>query len=198
MSEETRLCKECNVELLISCFYKNGTRLFTTCKQCISKQRKVRYENESNILKSRVKLYRDKNKEKCANAVKRWTEANKEAVLQKAREQQKEYRNKNPHKATERRQRRRSKKSTPPFADKTKINLIYKYASHLKAKTGLDLHVDHIVPLNGKNVSGLHVEWNLRVIPREQNLAKAARIDEPFAPSELENQNFQQWMATNQ
>ena len=55
------------------------------------------------------------------------------------------------------------------------IKAIYAEAAEKTVATGVCWHVDHIVPLLGKNVSGLHVPWNLQIITGSENMRKGNR-----------------------
>ena len=66
----------------------------------------------------------------------------------------------------------------PAWANKDKIKHIYLRCESISKETGIMHHVDHIIPLNGKRVSGLHVETNLRIIPAKENLQKQSKFIE--------------------
>lgn len=74
---------------------------------------------------------------------------------------------------TRRRQARQLQRTPKWDADAHLIVAKYQVAAMLSRETGEQHHVDHIIPLQGKYVSGLHVFSNLRVIPGSDNVKKS-------------------------
>jgi len=75
--------------------------------------------------------------------------------------------------------KRRHRNATPKWlSNKQKqiIKQLYLIAVTMTKSTGERYVVDHIVPLHGKDVCGLHVPWNLRVITQEENLKKSNKL----------------------
>lgn len=73
--------------------------------------------------------------------------------------------------------RARERQRSVSWANHEKIKSIYLEAVRLSEATGIPHHVDHIYPLAGVSVSGLHVENNLRVIPAVDNMRKHNKMD---------------------
>lgn len=63
--------------------------------------------------------------------------------------------------------------ATPAWIDWKAVSRIYNEAARLSATTGVHHHVDHVIPLKGKNVCGLHVHTNLRAVPADVNMRKS-------------------------
>ena len=74
-------------------------------------------------------------------------------------------------------------RATPQWADLNKIREFYAEARRLTKETGIPHEVDHIVPLKGRNVSGLHVHFNLRVVPRTVNRRKFNKTEDIVQPA---------------
>lgn len=66
---------------------------------------------------------------------------------------------------------------TPPWFDAAKVLPIYELAAELTKQTGVPHHVDHVLPLRGRLVSGLHVAENLQVLTGSDNCKKKNKFE---------------------
>lgn len=123
--------------------------------------------------------YREKNKEKCNEATRKWINKNLAHYKQVQARYSRLWRqaNKARQNALTKKYRVSKLKRTPRWADQEKIIEFYKEAERLTITTGVAHHVDHIIPLQGNNVSGLHVETNLQVITEYENISKGNKWD---------------------
>lgn len=101
---------------------------------------------------------------------------------EKTREYKNRHKKKNPdyYKLLTNTRRRRLRDATPPWLsaeDKAKIKELYKQALEVSKLTGEQYEVDHIIPLQGETVSGLHVPWNLQLLHYSDNRSKSNSLD---------------------
>lgn len=151
-----------------------------------------RARNPEKARESWLKYYRE-NREKCLAKDKRAREANLEKFLERERAsyvlhaekrkaKSKRWREANPEAVTMQAAVRRSAiaKRTPSWLtheDYARMRTFFWLALLLRHATGVMHHVDHIIPLRGKTVSGLNVPWNMQVLPAVENLKKSNRHD---------------------
>lgn len=103
-----------------------------------------------------------------------WREINRE----KARENVRASRARHPERHANYQAMRRSKKNqaTPKWLTPIQLAQLqefYEISSAISMQTGILHHVDHICPLNGEFVKGLHVPWNLQILPASENIRKS-------------------------
>lgn len=71
---------------------------------------------------------------------------------------------------------KRIKQATPIWADINLIKEFYIKAQQLSKETNIPHEVDHIIPIQGKLVSGLHVPANLQILTEKENQQKNAKF----------------------
>ena len=156
------------------------------CVECL----KVEWKEAA---EKRAGYFREYNKrEDVKDRKNEWYEANKEQVIQAAatrplevkRVYQKAWKERNTVwvRADTKARRRKHRLATPIWLtqqQKSEIRQLYQIAITMTKTTGEQYVVDHIVPLRSEVVCGLHVPWNLRVIPRQENLLKSNKLIDP-------------------
>ena len=120
------------------------------------------------------RAYRAENKRKCRARDQAWTDANRAWVNERARR----WRAAHPGSQIPYVLKRRAheQRAQPAWANPDAIEAFYKEAARLTRVTGIVHEVDHVYPLRGKTVSGLHCEANLQVVPQSVNRRKSNKL----------------------
>ena len=162
-------CKSCAKE------YKNNYR--TLYKEEISTQNADYYKRNREKTIARQKAQRAKNRTKRSAYEALYHIKNRENINARISD----WKHKNPAKLRAYKAKRRAAeiKAAPPWLTKEhweQMEAIYVECIKITKETGILHHVDHIIPLSGKNVSGLHVPWNLQILTATENLSKSNRL----------------------
>jgi 5-methylcytosine-specific restriction endonuclease McrA len=161
------------------CVNSHVAERYTSRQQCVqcSKDTNVEFritnrEYVKNYLKEYGKTYNIINKEHRQKLNKSYEIKNKDARYR----QHIVWYAKNPHKRKFYGSKRRAAKlsATPLWVDLGQIETIYGNCPKDKA-------VDHIISLQGNNVSGLHVPWNLQYLTQSENSSKGNKLLPEYA-----------------
>ena len=179
-------CTKCEEVKDLSFFVKqrsHKTGFSSWCKTCSKGRRDAQKQYHA----KRYKEWLLKNKDHKKAYNKQWLKDN----LEHSREYAKQYWNnkkdvKKKHRQTDyhknkprfiansAKRRAYKLKATPSWLNETHIKEIlafYILAKKLSKETLVKYHVDHIEPLKGEDVCGLHVPWNLRVVTAAENIS---------------------------
>lgn len=167
-------CTKCGEVKALDKFCKNKTALDGhqyLCKVCNAAKTKAYYQANTEKEIARQKAWSKDNPEKHATRNRKWRKANPE----KHGANVKAWKEANLGKVTEYAVKHMAAKleRTVAWADRNKISEFYTEAKRLQEETGIVMHVDHILPLRGKLVSGLHVETNLQILTWHDNICKS-------------------------
>jgi hypothetical protein len=162
----TKTCKTCHIEKPVSEFYKQTMRsvfgVRGSCKACDNQKKKEYRARLGQELSARKKQEYAKNRDARLKQKRDYRQANKGKINALVALRKKLIKQRTPIWLTE--------------DDKWMMKEAYELAALRTKMFGFSWHVDHIVPLQGKAVSGLHVPTNLQVIPWLDNIRKKNKV----------------------
>jgi hypothetical protein len=175
-------CYRCKYVLKLEDYNKKSDKwnlLDNECKSCSNARCSIYRSNNLDKELQRDRNYKVKNKEIIAEKRKQRYKADPTTEIQKVREWQKL--NSNKVNATQAKRRANKLRATPKWLTAEqllKIKEFYTLAVHLEKQTGIKHHVDHIIPLQGITICGLHVPWNLQVLTAKNNISKGNKFEQ--------------------
>lgn len=175
---ELKTCSKCQTLKPICNFHKNKARsdgLSHYCVVCANARAAQKRLTDPEKVKEIQAKWRIENREKAKAACTKWRINNRD----KARVCTSIWKKENPVKsrALTNARKRRARLSTPLWADLKKVKKLYQVAATWNEIWPEDpVHVDHIIPLKGKNVSGLHTELNLQILRAADNMKKSNKL----------------------
>lgn len=174
-------CKNCDSKRVAEYRAKNPEKVKESSRKSKEKHAdrvaatKRRYrENNPEKVKAARKLAYDKNRVSELEKSKEYKIRNKEELARKSSERLKESPFLNRFYRSER--RAFEKRAVPSWSSKEMVKKLHAKAVELKRETGIDWHVDHIVPLKSKLVCGLHWHGNMQLLPASVNQSKSNRL----------------------
>jgi hypothetical protein len=189
---EFSLSKGKHISQCKECVRANSNLWYAKNKEKHCENSKEWYSKNRDRKAATIKKWYAENKEYVSNLAKQRYLENSEAILAKGREWYRNNRekdlakgrewyksNKHVTRANTAKYKSRKIERTPAWLDDEELFLIkevYHLASLRTKATGFAWEVDHIIPLQGKNVCGLHVLENLQVIPMKENRQKSNRF----------------------
>lgn len=123
---------------------------------------RAKYERKREVYRRKARAWELTNKERKAALNKAWRVKHPDAVAYRA--------------AAARADRYRRTPAWLTRAQRRQIRAMYARAIERTKSTGVKHNVDHIVPLRGETVSGLHVPWNLQILTAFENRSKSNRV----------------------
>ena len=171
----TIACTRCNTVKEVAEFYKTKTGRRRECKSCkIKDSSEYVAKNKEYVVEYKARYYSD-NRVRLAEVSAKYRDENRATI----RETQARYYENNKSKFMANSKYRKASKlqRTPVWAELKDIEVMYELAQFATEVSGEQYHVDHILPLQGKLVSGFHVLGNLQVLTAKANLSKNNKFD---------------------